>query len=178
MLSHSVELEKRILTVHTSPLDTHREKFLPKPISLDGPVVRKFDFKSPGCQFESGLNPEKGQGKQRNFSNRKSVCICRQLESENTSGVQIYSCIYLFSFLVIWKPSRSFVMFVFHKWLTNLPFSDATSHLCKKSCGSIGPSVSQSVGPPSVRPSVRPSVLPYPPLLTIKASNQPFQASN
>ena len=93
VLSHSVELEKRILTVHTSPLDTHREKFLPKPISLDGPVVRKFDFKSPGCQFESGLNPEKGQGKQRNFSNRKSVCICRQLESENTSGVQIYSCI-------------------------------------------------------------------------------------
>ena len=86
-------MEKRILTVHTSPLDTHREKFLPKPISLDGPVVRKFDFKSPGCQFESGLNPEKGQGKQRNFSNRKSVCICRQLESENTSGVQIYSWI-------------------------------------------------------------------------------------
>ena len=29
---------------------------------------------------------------QRNFSSRKSVCICRQLESENTSGVQIYSC--------------------------------------------------------------------------------------
>ena len=35
----------------------------------------------------------KGQGKKKNFSSKKSVCICRQLEIENTTGVQIYSCI-------------------------------------------------------------------------------------
>ena len=41
----AVELEKHFLTVHTSLFDTHRENFPPKVISLDGRVVKKFDFK-------------------------------------------------------------------------------------------------------------------------------------
>ena len=40
VLSRAVELKKCVQMVQIFPLDTHREKFPPQPISLDGSVVR------------------------------------------------------------------------------------------------------------------------------------------
>ena len=40
VLSPAVEMKKCVQMVQISSLDTHREKFPPQTISLDGPVVR------------------------------------------------------------------------------------------------------------------------------------------